>query len=117
MSMSIFDVLAEPLRRQILDLLREDSRMVGDLVDLLGITQPNVSKHLRILRDANLVRVRRDAQWRRYELNPAPLAELDDWLEPYRQKMEARYERLDNLLEQLKDEAEDDGNEEIDDYR
>lgn len=108
--MNIFEVLAEPTRRQILDLLREDSRMVGELVDLLGITQPNVSKHLRVLREAGLVDVRRDAQWRRYELNSEPLAEVDSWLEPYRQSMEARFNRLDNLLKELQqdEEQEDD---------
>ena len=106
--MNIFEVLAEPTRRQILDLLREDSRMVGELVDLLGITQPNVSKHLRVLREAGLVDVRRDAQWRKYELNSEPLAEVDAWLEPYRQSMEARFNRLDNLLKELQQDEEQD---------
>lgn len=108
--MNIFDVLAEPKRRQILVLLHEKSRLVGELVEHLGITQPNVSKHLRVLRDIGLVTVRRDAQWRRYELNPEPLQELDAWLQPFRESIEARYERLDNLLAELQEgeEQEDD---------
>ena len=68
----MFDVLAEPHRRRILDLLREDERAVGDLVTQLGISQPGVSKHLRVLRDAGLVEVRGDAQRRLYRLSPAP---------------------------------------------
>ena len=72
--MSIFETLAEPRRRQILDLLRVQPRMVNDLVEKLGLSQPNVSKHLRVLREAGLVNVRKDAQKRWYELNPEPLA-------------------------------------------
>ncbi|MGQ0839717.1 ArsR/SmtB family transcription factor [Actinokineospora sp.] len=79
-----FSVLAEPTRRRILDLLREQPRSVGDLVVELGLTQPGTSKHLKVLRDAGLVRVRRDAQRRWYELRPEPLAEIDTWLAPYR---------------------------------
>jgi DNA-binding transcriptional ArsR family regulator len=79
-----FAVVAEPTRRRILDLLRERARSVGELVEQLGLTQPGVSKHLRVLREAGLVGVRRDAQRRWYELRTEPLRELDDWLEPYR---------------------------------
>src|SRR5919201_236146 len=79
-----FEVVAEPTRRRILDLLRERSRPVGELVELFGLSQPLVSKHLRVLRDAGLVRVRLAAQRRWYELRPEPLAELDAWLAPYR---------------------------------
>src|SRR6266508_6752873 len=79
-----FEVVAEPTRRRILDLLRERSRPVGELVELFGLSQPLVSKHLRVLRDAGLVRVRQDAQRRWYELRPEPLVEVDAWLEPYR---------------------------------
>jgi len=110
--MNIFEVLAEPTRRQILDLLREHSRMVGDLVDILDITQPNVSKHLKVLREAGLVTVRREAQWRRYELNPEPLAELEDWLAPYREHMEARFNRLDKLLDELQQDNDEENNNE-----
>jgi DNA-binding transcriptional ArsR family regulator len=80
-----FAVLAEPTRRRILDLLRDEPRSVGDLVSELGLTQPGTSKHLKVLRDAGLVTVRRDAQRRWYELRPDPLAEVDAWLAPYRQ--------------------------------
>jgi DNA-binding transcriptional ArsR family regulator len=79
-----FDVLADPTRRRILDLLRERPRLVGELTDRLGLTQPGTSKHLRVLREAGLVQVRRDAQRRWYELRPEPLAEVDAWLDPYR---------------------------------
>jgi DNA-binding transcriptional ArsR family regulator len=79
-----FEVLAEPFRRQILDLLRERPRLVGELVEVLGASQPGVSKHLRVLRAAGLVRVRPEAQRRWYELRPDPLAEVDAWLAPYR---------------------------------
>jgi DNA-binding transcriptional ArsR family regulator len=93
-----FDVVAEPTRRRILDLLRQRPRPVSELVGLLGLSQPGVSKHLRVLRDAGLVRVRRDAQRRWYELDPDPLAEIDAWLAPYRA---AWGDRLDKLEEHL----------------
>jgi DNA-binding transcriptional ArsR family regulator len=79
-----FEVLAEPNRRRILDLLRSGERPVNDLVAELGLSRPSVSKHLRILREAGLVSVRGDAQRRFYRIEPAPLRELDDWLAPYR---------------------------------
>ena len=79
-----FTVLAEPARRRILDLLLEKPRPVGELTQQLGLTQPGTSKHLRVLREAGLVQVRPDAQRRVYELSPAPLAEIDAWLAPYR---------------------------------
>jgi DNA-binding transcriptional ArsR family regulator len=82
--MSAFQVLAEPHRRHILDLLREGERSVSELVGGLGLSQPGVSKHLRVLREAGLVRVRVDAQRRLYTLRPQPLDELHQWLEPYR---------------------------------
>lgn len=100
---TIFEVLVEPTRRRILDLLRERPRSVGELVQLLRISQPGVSKQLRVLREAGLVRVRQDAQRRWYELTPEPLDELDAWLVPYRQLMEARLDRLENLLNELQD--------------
>ncbi|MEO0565921.1 MAG: metalloregulator ArsR/SmtB family transcription factor [Chloroflexota bacterium] len=95
---TVFDVIADPTRRKILDMLCEKPRPVGDLVDALDISQPGVSKHLRVLRDANLVRVQVDAQRRLYELRPEPLAEVDAWLSGYRQLWEGRFERLDNVL-------------------
>ena len=79
-----FTALAEPSRRQILDLLRERERSVGELVDDLGLSQPGVSKHLRVLREAGLVAVRIDAQRRIYQVRPEPLVEIDAWLAPYR---------------------------------
>ena len=86
--------LADPNRRAVLTLLRERPRAVGELVGELRLTQPATSKHLRVLRDAGLVRVRTDAQRRIYALDPAPLAELDAWLAPYRA---LRNDRLDAL--------------------
>jgi DNA-binding transcriptional ArsR family regulator len=97
-----FAAVAEPSRRQILDLLREGTRSVGEIVDRTGLSQPGVSKHLRVLREHGLVRVRRDAQRRLYDLDPAPLAELDAWLAPYRALWN---ERLDALGEHLDEEA------------
>jgi DNA-binding transcriptional ArsR family regulator len=95
-----FDVLAEPSRRRILDLLRERPRPVGELVDSLGLSQPGVSKHLRVLREAGLVQARRDAQRRHYELRPEPLAEVDAWLEPYRRLWAARLDALERHLDE-----------------
>lgn len=100
---TLYEALADPTRRRILDLLRERPRLVGELVDLLHMSQPGVSKHLRVLREAGLVRARQDAQRHWYELRFEPLAELDAWLEPYRQYMEARFHRLDTVLETLQD--------------
>ena len=80
----MFEVLAEPHRRRILDLLREQEQAVGDLVSALGISQPGVSKHLRVLREAGLVEARTDAQRRLYRLRTEPLREIDEWLAPYR---------------------------------
>jgi DNA-binding transcriptional ArsR family regulator len=94
-----FDVVAEPTRRRILDLLRERERPVGELVELLRISQPGVSKHLRALRDAGLVSVRVEAQRRWYRLRAAPLAELDAWLAPYRQFWEGRLDALEQHLD------------------
>ena len=94
-----FAVLAEPTRREILDLLRDGERPVGDLVDRLAISQPAVSKHLRVLRDAGLVEVRADAQRRLYRVRPQPLAEIDEWLAPYRQLWSRSFDRLERHLE------------------
>jgi DNA-binding transcriptional ArsR family regulator len=99
MAVTTFELVAEPSRRRILDLLRERARPVGELVKLLGLSQPGVSKHLRLLRDAGLVRVRREGQRRWYELEPEPLAELDQWLEPYRRLWEDRLDRLERHLD------------------
>ncbi|MET8679729.1 metalloregulator ArsR/SmtB family transcription factor [Streptomyces sp. NPDC004647] len=98
-----FDVLAEPARRRILDLLLERPRLVGELTDHLGLTQPGTSKHLRVLREAGLVKVRRDAQRRWYELRPEPLAEVDAWLAPYRRLWEERLDVLERHLDSMPD--------------
>ena len=100
---SAFDVVAEPSRRRILDLLRDDERSVTDLVGALGLSQPAVSKHLRVLRDAGLVDVRRDAQRRVYRLVPEPLVEIDDWLTPFRDAWARRLDALEAHLDQMED--------------
>jgi DNA-binding transcriptional ArsR family regulator len=94
-----FEVLAERSRRRILDLLLEQPRSVGELVELLGMSQPGTSKHLRVLREAGLVRVRRDAQRRWYELRPEPLTEIDAWLQPYRKLWGDRLDALEQHLD------------------
>jgi DNA-binding transcriptional ArsR family regulator len=95
-----FTVLAEPTRRRILDLLREDERAVGELVELLDLSQPGVSKHLRVLRDAGLVEARPDAQKRVYRLRPEPLVEIDGWLSPYRRLWAKRLDDLERHLDE-----------------
>jgi DNA-binding transcriptional ArsR family regulator len=97
-----FRALAEPNRFQIVEMLLNGPRPVGDLVDQLGLRQPQVSKHLRVLSAAGLVDVRVDAQRRIYALRPAPLQELEVWLDRYRQLWEENFMRLDALLEELK---------------
>jgi DNA-binding transcriptional ArsR family regulator len=99
-----FEVLAEPNRRRILDLLLEGESLVGDLVDSLGVPQPNVSKHLRVLREAGLVQVRPDAQRRWYRVRVEPLRELDAWLEPYRRRWADRLGALERHLDEMEDE-------------
>src|SRR5215207_3312572 len=94
-----FTVLAEPARRRILDLLLEKPRPVGELTERLGLTQPGTSKHLRVLREAGLVQVRADAQRRVYELSPAPLAEVDAWLAPYRRLWNDSLDALERHLD------------------
>lgn len=110
--LTIFEALADPTRRRILDLLRERPRLVGELVNTLAISQPLMSKHLRVLREVGLVQVRQDAQRRWYELQPEPLAEVDAWLNNYRHLLAERLERLDSYLQTLQaiDDAEDAAN-------
>jgi DNA-binding transcriptional ArsR family regulator len=91
--------LAEPNRVAILDLLREGEQPVGELVRRLGLSQPGVSKHLRVLKEAGLVEARVDAQRRLYRVRPEPLIELDNWLEPYRRLWEERLDRLEDHLD------------------
>ena len=102
--MTLFEVLADPTRRHILDLLRERPRLVGELTDLLHISQPGVSKQLRILREAGLVSIRQEAQRHWYELRPEPLIEIDSWLASYRHLWKEHFDRLDTLLTELQKE-------------
>ena len=100
--METLQALAEPNRFQIVELLRDGPRPVGDMVHRLGLRQPQVSKHLRVLSDAGLVDVRVDAQRRIYALRAAPLKELEVWIERYRRVWEGNFQRLDGVLEELK---------------
>jgi DNA-binding transcriptional ArsR family regulator len=104
MMQSTFEVVAEPTRRRILDLLLAGELPVGDLVTGLAMSQPGVSRHLRVLRDAGLVRSRTDAQRRLYSISPAPLAELDGWLAPYRRLWADRLDQLASHLDDMPDE-------------
>ena len=97
-----FRALAEPNRLQIIELLLNGPRPVGDMVEQLGLRQPQVSKHLRVLSEAGLVDVRVDAQRRIYALRPAPLQELEAWVERYRRIWESNFQRLDALLGEMK---------------
>ena len=98
-----FDALSEPMRRRILELLRDGERGVGELVERLGLSQPGVSKHLRVLREAGLVSVRPDGRRRWYGLRPEPLAELDAWLAPYRELWDGRLDALERHLDEMED--------------
>ena len=97
--MTVFEALAEPRRREILDLLRERERTVGELVERIPISQPGVSKHLRVLRDAGLVAARADAQRRVYGVRAEGLTEVDAWLAPYRRLWAGRLDALERHLE------------------
>lgn len=94
MPTALFEILAEPTRRRMLDLLRDEEHTVGELVYALDMSQPAVSKHLRVLRDAGLVEARVDAQRRIYSLRAEPLAEVDAWLAPYRKFWRGRLASL-----------------------
>ena len=96
--MSTFSAIADPVRRDILALLRQGEQPAGTLVDRLALPQPNVSKHLPALRQAGLVRIRIDGPRRLYSLDPAPLAELDAWLAPYRQFWSQKLDALGDHL-------------------
>ena len=99
MTDTLWTVLADPHRRAVLDALRAGERPAGDLVDLLGLTQSATSKHLRVLREAGLVRVRVNAQQRIYALDPRPIAAVDAWLEPYRALWNDRLDALGHYLD------------------
>lgn len=95
----VFQAIADPKRRQILDLLREGERPVGELVPHLGVTIGAVSQHLRVLREAGLVVQRKDGRHRRYSVHPAPLREVVDWTEPYARFWKNRLQRLGRHLD------------------
>jgi DNA-binding transcriptional ArsR family regulator len=91
-----------------LELLHDSPRAVGELVEITGLTQPGTSKHLRVLRDAGLVRTRTEAQRRIYSLDPRPLVELDAWLEPYRRTWERSLDALERHLDATATQNEED---------
>ncbi len=108
-----FNAVAESRRRQILDVLAGGERQVNDLVALLGVTQPQVSKHLRILREVGLVDVRDEGRRRLYRLNGQPLKPIHDWVRNFERTWSERFEALDELLDEMKDkENADDGSDE-----
>jgi DNA-binding transcriptional ArsR family regulator len=104
-----FNAVAEPRRRQILDVLAGGERPVNDIVTLLGLAQPQVSKHLRVLREVGLVEAREEGRRRMYRLNGASLKPIHDWVKNYERSWNERFEALDELLEELKEEEEGDG--------
>lgn len=99
-----FNAVAEPRRREILDALTQGERPVNDLVELLGLAQPHVSRHLRVLREVGAVDVRGEGRQRLYRLNPQALKPIHDWVASYRHLWEERFELLEDVLEDLKDE-------------
>jgi DNA-binding transcriptional ArsR family regulator len=107
-----FNAVAEPRRRQILDVLAGGERPVNDLVTLLGLTQPLVSKHLRVLREVGLVDVRDEGRQRLYRVNGQPLKPIHDWVSQYERSWAQRFDRLDAVLEGLKKEDGDGGSDE-----
>jgi DNA-binding transcriptional ArsR family regulator len=104
-----FNAVAEPRRRQIVDVLGDGERAVGDLVRQLGLTQPLVSKHLRVLREVGVVEVREDGRRRLYSLNGHALKPIHDWVKEYEGLWSERFEQLDAVLADLKEKEEGDG--------
>ena len=104
-----FNAVAEPRRRQILDALADGELPVGELVERLGLGQPQVSKHLRVLREVKAVDVRDDGRRRLYRLNGEALRPIHDWVKQYEQTWSKRFDRLDTVLDELKKEEGDDG--------
>ncbi|MFF7559621.1 ArsR/SmtB family transcription factor [Streptomyces pseudovenezuelae] len=96
----LWTALADPHRRAIVALLLERPRSVGEIVEACGLSQPGTSKHLKVLREAGLVRVRQDAQRRLYALDPGPIAELDAWLAPYRTLWNTSLDALGDRLDE-----------------
>jgi DNA-binding transcriptional ArsR family regulator len=106
-----FNAVAEPRRREILDLLAKSERPVNELVELLGVTQPQVSKHLRVLREVGLVEVRGQGRQRMYRLNGQPLKPIHEWVKNYERTWNERFEVLAELLDELKGEEQGHGDE------
>ena len=104
-----FNAVAEPQRRRILDLLAGGECAVNELVAQLGLTQPQVSKHLRVLREVAAVAVRDDGRRRLYRLNGAALKPIHDWVKAYERTWQERFEAMDDVIEQLKEQEADDG--------
>jgi DNA-binding transcriptional ArsR family regulator len=104
-----FNAVAEPRRREILDLLAGGERPVNDLVRLLGLAQPQVSKHLRVLREVGAVAVREEGRQRLYRLNGHALKPIHDWVKNYERSWTERFAELDVVLEELKEQEERDG--------
>lgn len=104
-----FNAIAEPRRRQILDLLAAGERPVNDLVQVLGLAQPQVSKHLRVLREVDLVHVRDEGRQRLYRLNAEPLKPVHDWLSRYEQAWNKRFDLMDTVLDELVETEKNDG--------
>jgi DNA-binding transcriptional ArsR family regulator len=100
MENTLWTALVDPHRRAVLDLLAQGELSVNELVERLGLTQPQTSKHLRVLRDAGLVRVEQRAQRRIYAVDPAPMTEIDQWLAPYRRLWNASLDRLGAHLDE-----------------
>jgi DNA-binding transcriptional ArsR family regulator len=104
-----FNAVAEPRRREILDALAGGERPVNDLVPLLGLAQPQVSKHLRVLREVGAVDVREDGRQRLYRINGHALRPIHDWVQAYEESWSERFEQLDDVLEDLKQKEREDG--------
>jgi DNA-binding transcriptional ArsR family regulator len=104
-----FNAVAEPRRRQILDVLAGGERPVNDLVVQLGVAQPQVSKHLKVLREVGLVNVRDEGRYRLYRLNGRPLKSIHDWVKSYERAWTERFEALDEVLEEMQREEGSDG--------
>ena len=104
-----FNAVAEPRRRQILDMLADGERPVNELASTLRVAQPLVSKHLRVLREVGVVAVREDGRRRLYRLNGPALKPIHDWIKNYERSWSERFERLDAVLEELKEKEEGDG--------
>jgi DNA-binding transcriptional ArsR family regulator len=107
-----FNAVAEPHRRRLLDVLADGERPVNDLVRLLGLTQPQVSKHLRVLREVGAVQVRGEGRQRLYRLNGQALKPIHDWIKEYERTWNERFEAMDVVLEELKQEEQHDGSSE-----